>query len=52
MNTDLYFQIYNTLVVDNNIDTDEAQCIMSDLEDELQREPTADPYDILKELGL
>ena len=52
MNTDLYFQIYNTLVVDNNIDMDEAQCIMSDLEDELQREPTADPYDILEELGL
>ena len=52
MNTDLYFHINNNLITDNNLDTDEARCIMSDLEDELQKDPSADPYQILNDLGI
>lgn len=31
MNTDIYFAIYNYLVLDRHIDTDEAQCILNDI---------------------
>ena len=52
MNTDLYLEIYNTLVTEMRIDTDEARCIMSDLLEELENEPAGEPWDLLAEMGL
>jgi len=36
MSTQTYFEMYNFLVLERRMDTDEARCILSDIEDMAQ----------------
>ncbi len=50
MNTDMYIAIYNYLVFDRYMDTDEARCILSDIEDEMLDTDALDAWDYLEEI--
>lgn len=50
MNLTTYNAIYQYLIVDRRMDTDEAQCVMTDLEIMLEDDPSLDVWALVEEL--
>tara|TARA_R110000782_G_scaffold172548_6_gene264155 strand:+ start:485 stop:637 length:153 start_codon:yes stop_codon:yes gene_type:complete len=50
MSPNLYFELYS-LLVNNNTDTDQAECLLSDLEDAMKKDSNIDPYEYLNEIS-
>jgi hypothetical protein len=50
MNPSLYFELYRGLV-QGGTDTDQAECLMSDLEDAMAKDSTIDPHEYLDEVA-
>jgi hypothetical protein len=50
MNPDLYFELYSYLV-SNGTDTDQAECLLSDLEDAMANDSKLEPYEYLNEVA-
>lgn len=50
MTPDLYFELY-ALLVNNGTDTDQAECLLSDLETALSEDSTIDPYEYLGDVA-
>tara|TARA_R110000850_G_scaffold274051_1_gene411128 strand:+ start:201 stop:353 length:153 start_codon:yes stop_codon:yes gene_type:complete len=48
MNTDLYFEIYNDLI-GSGYCSDEAECILGDLEGAINKQPALDAWEWLYE---
>ena len=50
MNLETYNDVYRHLIFDLRMDTDEAQCVMTDLEMDLEENPELDVWDLVEEL--
>ena len=50
MNPSLYFELYRGLV-QGGTDTDQAECLLSDLEDAMADDNKIDPYEYLTEVA-
>jgi hypothetical protein len=50
MNPSLYFELYSHLV-QGGTDTDQAECLLSDLENAMANDSKVDPYDYLNEVA-
>ena len=50
MSTEIYMEMYYNLVIERRIDSDEVKCLLSDLEDELDKEVNVDAWDLLDEM--
>ena len=47
---DNYSELYYHLVMERGIDTDEARCLMSDIEEYLEDNPMLDAWELVEEL--